>query len=147
VKPLEWIRRELHAVRASEQGRRFEDAHERHRIDNHAVRVTVITAGCALMVAAAATFWVPGPNFVIVLLALVLVAGQWRLVARLLDRGEVWAVRWHDESWAPRPRWQKRIAYFLMWLAGALVGLAMAYLSWRQGVLPLPDWVERHLPR
>ncbi len=133
-------------MRDSEIGRRFEEAHERHRIDNHIVRMTLIALGCVVMVLAAVTFWVPGPNFVVVLIALVLVSSQWRRVAQLLDRGEHAARRWHERSWVPRPRWQKRVVYFLMWLAGALVGLGMAYLSWRQGVLPLPDWLEQHLP-
>ena len=39
------------------------------------------------MVIAAATFWLPGPNFVIVLLGLLLIAGQLGFVARLIDRG------------------------------------------------------------
>lgn len=130
------IRNELRQVREAEPGTRFEATHERHRIRNHALRVTVIAIGCALMVLAAVTFWVPGPNFVIVLAALALVAGQWRLVARLLDRGEVAARSWHEHRWEPMPRWRKRLAVLGMWLAGACVAATMAYVSWRNGVFP-----------
>ncbi|MCB0879755.1 MAG: hypothetical protein KDC46_12355 [Thermoleophilia bacterium] len=134
--PLERIRRELRRIRAHLPGERFERTHERHRINNHAVRVTVIAVGCGVMVIAAVTFWVPGPNFVIVLAGLALVAGQWRFVARMLDRGEVAARRWHEQTWEPMPRWRRRSILAVVWLAGACLALAMAYVSWRQGLLP-----------
>lgn len=131
------IRHELNLVRAAQPGTRFEAGHERHRIHNHALRMLVIGIGCVLMVSAAATFWMPGPNFVVVLASLVLVAGQWRAVARRLDRGEVVARRWHGERWIPLPRWRKRLAVFAMWLAGACVAVMLTYVSWRTGALPV----------
>jgi hypothetical protein len=140
---LQRIRRELRTIREDRPGVRFEATHERHRIRNHAVRVTVIGLGCSLMVLAAATFWVPGPNFVIVLAGLALVAGQWRMVARLMDRGEVAARRWHLERWEPMPRWRQRIVLFVLWAAGGIFAMSMAYVSWRSGALPtwgpIPD--------
>lgn len=135
--PLRRIRHELHLVRASKPGTRFEEGHERHRINNHFLRVMVIGLGCAVMIAAAITFWVPGPNFVVVLTSLILVAGQWRAVARRLDKGEVLARRWHARVWVPLPRWHKRFAVFLMWLAGASVAVLLSYMSYRNGMLPI----------
>lgn len=136
--PLARIRRELHRIRAEDPGERFERTHERHRIRNHALRITLITFGCVVMVLAAVTFWVPGPNFVIVLAGLALVAGQWRAAARMLDRGELAIRHWHQHTWEPMPRWRKRLALFVSWLVGACTAVALAYLSYRQGVLPLP---------
>ena len=130
------IRTELRKIRAERPGERFEATHERHRIANHAIRVTVIAIGCGVMVAAAFTFWVPGPNFVVVLAGLALVAGQWRGAARLLDRGEVAVRRWHDHVWEPLPRRRKLVVLTIAWLVGASIAVAMFALAWRAGLLP-----------
>lgn len=140
---LDRIRRELRTIGDDQPGRRFEATHERHRIRNHAVRFTVIGLGCTLMVVAATTFWVPGPNFVLVLAGLALVSGQWRMVAKLLDRGEVAARRWNDQTWDPMPRWRKRTILLVLWALGGLLALTLAYVSWRTGAMPtwgpIPD--------
>lgn len=133
------IRKELRTIGDDQPGRRFEATHERHRIRNHAVRITVIGLGCTLMVVAAATFWIPGPNFLLVLAGLALVAGQWRMVARLLDRGELAARRFNDETWEPMSRWRKRLVIVIAWTVFALLVLAALYASGRAGILP--DWV------
>lgn len=124
----------LQAIREDEPGRRFEAGHERHRIDNHVVRITLIVVGAVLLVSAAVTFWVPGPNFVIVLAGLALVATQWRLVARLMDRGELAARRWHVQRWMPYSH--KRRATVLMATAGLLVVALLAWLATARGWLP-----------
>ncbi len=131
------IRREVHALKASRPGRRFEDAHERHRISNHAVRLTVLTIGGMLALAGSLTFWLPGPNFVIVLIGLAIVAGQWRFAARIFDRLEVASRRWHDEYWEPYPH--KGRAVVLVWLVVAAAMAAAVWTADRYGWLP--GWV------
>jgi hypothetical protein len=131
------IQREVDTLRASAPGRRFEDAHERHRITNHAVRLTVLTVGLALAIAGAVTFWVPGPNFVIVFLGLAIVAGQWRLAARMFDRLEVALRRWNDERWDPYPHKRRVIA--IAWVAVVATLVAVVWFANREGWVP--GWV------
>lgn len=133
------IRRELHKIRGADPGIRFESTHERHRIDNRALRIFVIMLGATLMLVAAVTFWMPGPNFVLVLAGLALVSSQWRLVARLLDRGEIVLRRWNDEVWDEMSTWKQRTVIGVAWLAFSLTIAAMSYIAWRQGLVP--GWV------
>ena len=100
---LRKFRHELRTLRDAEPGTRFELGHERTRIDNHVLRLFMVGVGVALMFTAAVTFWLPGPNFVLVFAGLVLVGGQSETVARWMDRGEVLARRWHRDVWAPYP--------------------------------------------
>jgi len=136
------IRGELRKIRRAEPGGRFEETHERHRISNQVVRFSVIALGLLLMVASAVTFWVPGPNFVLVLAGLALVSGQWRAVAKLLDRGEVAARRWNEQTWDPMPLWRKRLVLFVLWLVGATIAAALAWFSYQQGALNWLPWLE-----
>jgi hypothetical protein len=131
------IRRELRLVRETAPGMRFVAAHERHRIRNHAVRVTLISFGFLLAIGGAATFWLPGPQFVIVVAGLALIAGQWRYVAERLDRLEVHVRRMHDERWEPMARWRKRAVLTLVWTCFATVVLAVASVAWRLELLPV----------
>jgi hypothetical protein len=135
--PRHRIKREVDALKASRPGRRFEDAHERHRIDNHAVRLAVLAIGALLALAGALTFWVPGPNFVIVLIGLAIVGGQWRFAARMFDRLEVASRRWHDEHWEPYEH--KTRALVIIWLVVATLLVAAAWFAAGQGWLP--GWV------
>jgi hypothetical protein len=135
---FEGIRRELRTLRGSTPGARFERAHERHRVDNGVLRVLIIGLGLALILASAFTFWVPGPNFVIVLVGLAIVAAQWRAVATRLDRVEVAARRWHDEHWEPYPH--KRRVLVLGWLTAVIVIALAVWFAWRQ------DWLPTWLP-
>jgi hypothetical protein len=128
------VKRQWRQLREAEPGERFEEAHERHRIDNHAVRVFVICLGVFLLVAAAVTFWVPGPNFVGVLLGLALVATQWRFVAKRLDRLEVLGRRWHDERWEPYPH--KTAVLVTGWCVGAAVVALALWFAWQHDLLP-----------
>ena len=90
--------------------------------------------GIAFTLAGALTFWVPGPNFVIVLLGLAIVAGQWRMAARALDRIEVALRRWNDEHWDPYPH--KRRAIAIIWIVVVAVLAGAVWLAHRQGWLP-----------
>jgi hypothetical protein len=130
------IRRELRTVRHAEPGERFEATHERHRIRNQPVRLAVIAFGLLLMAVAALTFWIPGPNFVLVLAGLALVAGQWRMVAKLMDRGEVAGRRWHQETWLEWSRARRHSIIFAMWFVGASVAVTMAWFTWLEDALP-----------
>ena len=95
------IRRELRALRDDEPGARFENGYERTHMRNKVLRMVVLALGVVLMASAAVTFFLPGPNFVLVLAGLALIAGQSRTIARLVDRAEVAGRRWHEHVWLP----------------------------------------------
>lgn len=133
--------RELRELRDAEPGTRFEEGFERTRVDNHVLRTFLVVLGFGLMITAAVTFWVPGPNFVLVLAGLGLVGGQSLIVARLMDRGEVAARRWHHERWEPYPH-KGRVKVLGAALFASAVGLLgwLAYeQGWLPGWLPVPD--------
>lgn len=135
--PRSRIMRAIDTLREAPPGRRFEDAHERQRIRRAPIRLIVLGLGIAFTLAGALTFWIPGPNFVIVLIGLAIVAGQWRVAARALDRIEVALRRWHDEVWEPYPH--KRRAIVTIWVAVFAVLAGVAWIAHRQGWLP--GWV------
>ena len=128
------IRNELKQLRHAEPGRRFENGYERTKVDNRVLRISLVVLGFTLMAAAAVTFWVPGPNFVLVLAGLALVGGQSRTVAKLLDRGEVRARRWNEERWDPYPHKKRAIA--IIWIVVVAALAAAVWLAHRQGWLP-----------
>lgn len=131
------IRRELHHVRRAEPGTRFEEGYERTRVRNHVGRLALIVLGVTLMIAAAATFLLPGPNVVIVLAGLLLVAGQSRTIARWLDRLEVASRRWHEQVWTPYPH--KRAVQVTGIVVVAVAALGIGWYAWRQGWIPWLD--------
>ena len=135
------IRQELRKLRDAEPGERFEAGYERTKVDNRVLRTSLVVLGFVLMVTAAVTFWVPGPNFVLVLAGLALVGGQSRTVAKLMDRGEVAVRRWNDEHWDPYPH--KKPVVALLWLAFAAAVVGLLLLADAQGWLPgwVPEWV------
>ncbi|MCW2920205.1 MAG: hypothetical protein JWL76_79 [Thermoleophilia bacterium] len=128
------IRNELKQLRAAPPGRRFETGYERTKVDNRVLRISLIALGFALMVTAAVTFWVPGPNFVLVLAGLALVGGQSRTVAKLIDRGEVAGRRWNQERWDPYPH--KKRAITIIWIVVIALLAGAVWLAHRQGWLP-----------
>jgi hypothetical protein len=131
------IRHEVRRLRQADSGRRFEDAHERHRIDNHVVRILVIVLGFLVAVAGAVTFWLPGPQVVIVVLGVALMASQWRVVARLLDRIEVRGRTWHEQRWEPYPHKGAAKA-----AAGVVFLVAVVLVAWFAHAHGLvPGWV------
>lgn len=128
------LKKNLDEIKDAEPGSRFEEAHERHRIDNHVVRVGVIVLGALIVVAGAATFWLPGPQVLIVIVGLALMASQWRVVARLLDRIEVAGRTWHEERWEPYPhKGRVKVLGTLVFIA---VVAALGWLAWDRGWLP-----------
>lgn len=133
---LESARGALHTLRTDRPGTRFAHAHEHFRIDNEALRIGAILLGVLLMAAAAATFWLPGPNFVLVLVGLALIAAQSTAVAGLLDRAELSGRRWHRDTWKQLPAWERRIGVALLWVAFLVAVLGVAALAWRLGLLP-----------
>lgn len=136
------IKRELDELKAAEPGVRFQAGYERTHVRSRVLRLLLIALGFALMVAAAVTFWLPGPNFVLVLAGLALVGGQAKFVARAMDRAEIAARRWHQDAWEPfaHKRAVAACAVILVLAAVALIALILR----RQGLLP--GWLEDLLP-
>lgn len=137
----------LKKIRSDIPGQRFLHVHERHRFSNPLLRIGAILAGFLLITGGAVTFWLPGPNFVLVLGGLALVAAQWRLAARFLDWLEVAGRRVKGALWDPRSKGAKRVIALILWLVFA-AGCAAAVLGlWHAGLLPasftdrIPEWV------
>lgn len=133
------VKHEFHRMRRARPGERFAQSYERTHVRNHALRIGLIVVGFVLMVAAAVTFWLPGPNFVLVFIGLALIGGQSARVARWMDSGEVTARRWNDEHWDPYPH--KRAALGGAWLVGAAAVVGAAWFAHGHGWLP--GWSER----
>lgn len=133
------IKREVEELKAAEPGERFVSGYERTHVRNRLLRLVLIAVGFTLMFAAAATFWLPGPNFVLVLAGLALVGGQAKFVARAMDRGEVTGRRWNERVWEPYPH--KRL---LLTGITLLVLVAIALLGWLADERGwLPGWLDR----
>lgn len=135
------IRQEFEALKAAPPGRRFESGYERTHVRNRVLRLALVVLGVVLMVAAAVTFFLPGPNFVLVFAGLALVGGQSRHVARAMDRGEVGWRRWHSTVWEPYQHKRALGATAVVVVAAAAVGLY--WLAGEHGWLPawLPPWL------
>lgn len=130
------IRRELDELKGAEPGRRFESGHDRHRVGNSVLRLTIIAIGLTMVTLGALTFWLPGPQIVVVLLGLALIAGQWRFIARTLDRGELGLRRVRSERWEPLSHRRKRAALGAAWFGfGSAVALVVVG-AWSAGLLP-----------
>lgn len=136
---LESAKGALHTLRTDRPGTRFEHAHEHFRIDNEALRIGAILVGVLLMFAAGATFWLPGPNFVLVLVGLAIIAAQSSAVAGLLDRAEVAGRRWHRDTWRQLPAWARRTGIAFLWIAFFAAVFAVGWFAWSLGLLP--DWL------
>lgn len=128
------IRRELRRLREADPGTRFQGGHERHRVSNHVGRLLLICLGLGLVLGGILTFWLPGPQFVVILAGVAIVAAQWKAVARRIDRLEVRMRRWHEQRWEPYPH--KRRVIVVTWLVVLLVVALVAWVLWRNGWLP-----------
>jgi hypothetical protein len=76
--------------------------------------------GAALVVAGFAFLPTPGPSYIIIVLGLWMMSGQWLPLARLFDRAEPPLRAW----WGSLPGWAKALAV----LALAALIAALAYL-------------------
>lgn len=128
------IRRELCALRDDAPGVRFEHGFDRTRVRNPAIRTGLVSLGFVLMATAAVTFFVPGPNFVLVLAGLALVTGQSRHGARLLDRLELGARRWRRRVW--RPYTHKTAVIVLAVLVAAALAAGIAWFLYVREMTP-----------
>jgi hypothetical protein len=135
---FEGIRRELRALRESDPGSRFQGGHDRHRVGNHVGRLLLIGLGLALVLGGMLTFWLPGPQFVVILAGVAIIAAQWKAVASRLDRLEVWVRRWHDTRWEPYPH--KRPVLAAIWIGVIAVVALVAWVAWSR------DWLPAWLP-
>ena len=138
---FEGIRREWRQLRDSTPGTRFQGGADRHRVRNHVGRVALICLGLGLALGGVLTFWLPGPQFVVIFAGVAIVATQWKAVARRLDRLEVRLRRWNDERWDPYPHKRRVIA--AAWIAVLAVVVLVGWLLWRNDLLPgwLP-WID-----
>ena len=125
------IRSEIRALRNSAPGRRFEESFERSHVSHRVLRPLLIVLGLALMVVAASTFFLPGPQVVGVMLGLALVGGQSRTVARWLDRGELRGCGLSARYWEPHRHTKRGKA------AAAAIVISGALLAWATGYFVL----------
>ncbi|MBC7461346.1 MAG: hypothetical protein H7287_08285 [Thermoleophilia bacterium] len=136
------IRRQLEQIRDAEPGTRFQAVFDRSFVRSSVMRVALLVVGTLLLLAAAVTFWLPGPNWMLVFLGLAIVCGQSHWVARTLDRGELGLRHWHDERWAPF-RHKHALLTTLAILAIATAAL-IGWHAWQRGWIDtsrLP-WVD-----
>ena len=101
----------------SEPGRRFQERYDRARQSRETgespnwVRPLNLFGGAALMVAGLAFLPTPGPSYIIIVLGLWMMSGQWLPLARLFD--------WLEPKWRSAPGWAKVVGAVV--LIGALV--------------------------
>lgn len=131
---MQSLRRQLRLLRGAEPGTRFVGVFERTRVHNFAVRVALIVIGCACMLGAALTFWLPGPNWVLVLVGLGIICGQSYVVAHSLDRVEVAVRRWHHEQWEPYPH--KAALMTALISVGLTLAAVACWFSWQREWIP-----------
>jgi len=131
------FRRQLDHVRDAEPGTRFVGVFERSHVRNFALRIALLGVGFLLVVAAAVTFWLPGPNWVLVAAGLVIACGQSHFVARNLDRLELFARRMHDEHWVPYRH--KRALLTSLALVGLVAAALLAWYAYRRHWIPFLD--------
>lgn len=89
------IKDDWEKFKQGEPGERFEERYRRRR-QNHRgwwdpIRVIYVVLGVVLVVGSALFGWAPGPGMLTFLIGLGMIAGEFRIAARLLDRGEVQA--------------------------------------------------------
>jgi hypothetical protein len=129
------LKQAIDTLKEAAPGERFEGVYDRAHVRNYALRIAFIIVGLLLMVASAVTFWLPGPNFVLVLAGLAIIGGQSQFVARTMDRIEVAGRRWHTETWLPYPH-KHALVGTLAAVAIALIALA-AWYAWHRGWVPV----------
>lgn len=95
------LRRQLHDFFRARSGTRFRAHHARMRQRPHLMR-TVLTVGVGLLLIALGVILLvlPGPGLLIGALGALLIAGESLVIARLLDRADLFATR----RWR---RWRK----------------------------------------
>ncbi len=116
---IEKARKRWRLFRGSEPGHRFQERYRRAARSRRTggvprwVRPANLVGGAALVAAGFAFLPTPGPSYIIIVLGLWMMSGQWLALARLFDRMEPPLRAW----WKRAPGWAK-----------ALVGLALVAL-------------------
>jgi putative transmembrane protein PGPGW len=89
---LESLRKQWRAFRADPPGERFQLRHERRRKARRTLAVRLAWIGFAVFLVGVGIVLVPapGPGFLVILFGAALLAEESLLVARGLDRAEVW---------------------------------------------------------
>ncbi|MCA1717768.1 MAG: hypothetical protein LC781_13435 [Actinobacteria bacterium] len=121
--------------RESEQGHRFQDRYRRHQ-ENRRGRFdarTFLSIGGGTLVVVGGLIAVPGsgPSWVITFLGLGLIAGEFRPVARFMDRAEVKLralTRWFVGLWTSSSTAVKVLTCLAILLCLAALGYAAYYL-------------------
>lgn len=99
------MQRQWERFAASPRGRRFEVRYRLRRARKHGLlrRVLISGAGVGLILAGLAMLVLPGPGLLALLLGAALVAEESLLIARVLDRLDVWLSA-RRQAWLERRR-------------------------------------------
>ncbi|MCB1865350.1 MAG: hypothetical protein KDG50_07940 [Chromatiales bacterium] len=142
TKIRETIKAHWHELAASRPGQRFEDRFRRRHGEGPRWfglgSLIAIASGSALITAGLVMLVTPGPGLLVLVVGLALIGQEFRVVARLLDRGELllraWAGRIH--AWwvrtPPAKRWTVVILIGLTSLV-VLILLARWAFAWVSG--------------
>jgi len=121
---IEGVKRTWADLMSSDPGRRFQDRNERQHAGRKWDRARVLKLACGfgLIVPGIIMIPFPGPGAVIVILGLALIADEFKPVARILDRAELWLRGAYDRLWG-KASTRRRFAVILVSLIGcALLG-------------------------
>jgi hypothetical protein len=108
---------------------------KRNPATRRAYRLTIAVVGCALILLAGATGWLPGPGGIpLALVGLAVLASEFEWAAKLLDRVKERLVA--GAGWTGRqPPWVRRVGVLM--IVGAVL-LAVYGYFW---VLGVPSWL------
>ncbi len=132
---IEKARENWRQFKESEQGHRFQDRYHRHQ-ENRRGRFdprTLLSIWGGILVVVGGLFAVPGPGpgWVITFLGLGLIAGEFRPIARFMDRAEVKLralERWVMGAWTSSSTTAKVLASLAILFCIAALGYGAYYL-------------------
>jgi hypothetical protein len=128
---IEKLKESWRQLRRSEPGHRFQEHHRRRRETAESPLRRGLWVGAGVVLFAVGVFFlaVPGPGIPPLLLGAGLIAREWLLAARLLDRAEVGVRRvlsWSLRTWKRSPVWGKGMIV----LAAVIAAGALAFFAY-----------------
>jgi hypothetical protein len=124
------LRREWRLFKDDEVGQRFRDHQQRLKNGSLRMRAVSMILGLFLFVGGVVLCFIPGPGLPVVVFGIALLAGESRVVARLLDRAEP-PVRRRGGQLVHWWRRLPRPAHVTIIGALLLTGAAASWVAWR----------------